>query len=78
MKKTSKKTEQIVIKEYGSINKFLDEATIKLKGRLPLSRAYLYKLIKHLIPNPGIKTLNVLASLTNQSKEDLYKEYGDE
>lgn len=71
------KVKDIIIKEYGSINAFLDAMTLKNHGKLPRSRAYLYKLINHQINNPGIKTLNQLSSLTGVKKSNIYAEYSE-
>jgi hypothetical protein len=75
MKTNNKTVKETVIENFGSINAFLDAKTKEYYGVSPVSRAYLYKLINHQIPNPGIKTLNILSIMVKMPKNKIYKEY---
>lgn len=72
MEKTVK---DVVVEKYGSINNFIAVKIKEYNGELPLSREYIYKLINHEIPNPGIKSLTFIAELVELPKEKVYKEY---
>lgn len=67
----------VVIEKYGSINNFLANKTKEFNGQLPIAREHIYKLINHDVPNPGIKSLNILADLVGIEREKIYREYSE-
>lgn len=62
---------ETIIKKYGSTNKFVD-AHYKESG---ISRTHLYQLVNYNINNPGVKTLERLATLLELPKEDVINDY---
>lgn len=77
MKTQNKSVRETIIENFGSINAFLDAKTREYYGALPISRAYLYRLINHEISNPGIKTLNIFSIMVKIPRNKIYKEYSD-
>lgn len=72
-----KTVKEEIVEKYGSIGKFLDEKLDECKGKLPITRQHLYRIINHKTNNPGIKSLNALSKLTGIPKEKIYKEYSE-
>jgi len=66
-----------IVEKYGSINNFLAQKVKEFNGELPIAREHIYKLINHEVPNPGIKSLNILADLVGIPREKVYKEYSE-
>ena len=60
-----------IIKEYGSINKFVDHVAPRMK----MSRTHLYSLLNKETSNPTIETLHELSELTNVPLEEVICEY---
>lgn len=56
---TNNVIEEKIKSTYGTINNFIDKNYTKL----PVSRTHMYQLLQFKIENPGIQTLNALASL---------------
>ena len=67
----------VVIRKYGSVNNFLAIKAKEFNGELPIAREHIYKLINHEVPNPGIKSLNILADMIGIPREQVYKEYSE-
>ena len=60
-----------IVKEYGSINKFVDHVAPRMK----MSRTHLYALLNKENTNPTLETLHELAELTNVPVEEVIREY---
>ena len=60
-----------IIKEYGSINKFVDIVYPRMK----MSRTHLYALLNKEDINPTLETLHELSELTNVPFEEIIHEY---
>ena len=65
----------VIIEKYGSINNFIAVKTKEFDGELPISREAIYKIIGHMVDNPGIKSLNILADMIGIPREQVYKEF---
>lgn len=62
---------ETIIKNYKTVNNFIDEHY----NELNMSRTHIYQLVNYNIKNPGVQTLEKLATLLKLPKEDVINDY---